>query len=281
MISSDNFRYVVASTSNELVRYDRRWKKTSRVAPCGGHEFDVREGKSHLLVVDSTDESRITLTVRAASDPSASVAEAAFDGEKWDFTGNSQAWAQVPEYLLINKDNKKSQILRIADNGELQTLHDLSGVQSITELPDSRLVILAGDGKLTIHDPIAAVSVAQFTLSGGNPDPIVHTKDSGKEVWVSDKDSLLRVNSRNWEVIDAAGSEGAPISYWEFGPAEDVCVVLRAEELNALVLDAQTMEPVAQHFFSRSIDQVMVISDDEILGFDSSEGTFHRPITQK
>jgi len=71
-----------------------------------------------------------------------------------------------------------------------------------------------------------------------------------KELWINDRESLLKLETRDWTPIDAAGSSAddpgqtLEITAWDFALDETVAVVGRRGSDDVVVVDAETMAPL-------------------------------------
>lgn len=311
MIADISGRYLLAANSHELSRYDRRWRRTTRVSPYNGEEFRIVEGKHHLLSIRER-LGELAVQVRSAESPEHVIAEGRFAEDKWQFTGDNQAWSLVPEYLLVTaealgitpdteadetavregvdgeeapeaKDEDEDEgdeadfasrhaLLRLADDSVPQLLEN-KDVAAVVAIPDSRLVVLQGGGLLSVYDPIAQRPVAQFRFTDSAERPSMEFRNPD-ELWVNDSTSLMKVDSRAWSVSDAAGSTERIVS-WSFAEEESLCCVVN-DDATAVVVRTEDMMAVSQCQFLRSVDQAIYFSTSDIVGFSAETSAFYR-----
>jgi len=253
-------RYLLRAESNTMLwRYDTRWRRTKRVPFGNGLPFELYEGDGHALLVQHI-EGSILASVVGASDPSTTLATANYDGKVWAFAGDKSAWTSVPEYVLLPPEGEStsaSGLLRIADGALIDPLVDVVGVRTVTAVPKSRLVVLVGSGKVTVYDPNSGHAGYRFALANDAANPQVRFRKEGAELWINDVDTMLKIETRDWEVIEAAGppSEAeiqAPIAQWVFADDESVACLLRPDENEVVIVDSSTLELVEAVSFKAS-----------------------------
>lgn len=272
-------RYVGALSGTTLWRLDRRWRRRSHFQLLAGPGRVVAGAAAVLVVGD--DETSVTASVSRLDRPDLALALARWDGGGWTFDGDRAAWAQVPEYVLISRDGRTA-LLRIADDAVIDPLDEVDyEVADVVVIPDSRLVVLTGGGRLTVYDAIAGRSVSRLRLAGGAERPTVRFRLGGDEAWVDDGDTLVKFD-KQWQVVDGAGSERPPtatepratIGAWSFVRDGLACLVVRPVAGDVLLLDASTMEVIAIASPTHApIDALL--SNDHVITVDV-DGRFRR-----
>jgi hypothetical protein len=262
MITDESGRFALAPVGNRLWRYDGRWR-TSDLIDVGESPVYFSEGAA-ALAVTTKEADHISVEVRIPESPDDVPASAIYDGTHWEFLGDSQFWAAVPDYVLLAEGDGQ-QMLRLADDAELDPLEGIGPVHQVVDVPASRLVMLAGAGIISVYDPIARRVLRHFELAEKNPQPVIRFHDAD-EVWINDLTTMLKLDAKKFEVIDAAGSETGispseageegekktalgRFEGWTFAAGNELCVVTRPELGDALVLDTVSMLPVAQATF--------------------------------
>jgi hypothetical protein len=263
MITDPGQRFALAKVGDtHLWRYDKRWWSTRLIEPAEGEPFTFVEGRHHAIVVVERD-GRIDVSVRGPADPETPLATGSFDG-KWVFEGNSQMWSTVPDFILVNDG-----LLRIADDATIDPLDGFVDVVSVTPVPDSRLVVITSNGAYTVYDAVARRSIRHYELTGKNPSPVARFRNDD-ELWLSDRGTMLKLDTKQFEVIDAAGTEldgeagpekegeGRDPSLEELGPWAlvangELCAVTRPNLGDVLLLDGLSMLPVARAVFAPAI----------------------------
>lgn len=275
MITDPGGRYLLTQlNSRELWHYDKRWRKYELLGFGDEKEARVYEGVHHLCsVVDTKPGEALTATVYSAEDPKNPIATAVFDNDKWTFEGDKQAWAWVPEYILVPLENDQQALLRIADNCELFNVSELGKVIDVVPVPDNRIVLLIGEGKFWVFDPISHRSFWSQQLAQANPRPVARFRNN-EEVWINDLDTMLKLEAKKFEIIDGAGSDISDqgeahhghFGRWTFAAQGELCVITRPSMGDVLVIDALSMAPVAQGVFRASPVDAMLVGRNTLVG---------------
>jgi len=265
VIVDDSGRYVLTQLNGTtLWRYDRRWRSVETYRPYGDVEFSVVEGKHHLATVSQPEAGgEIEVVVRSPKSPADALASAKYI-DTWLFDGDSPMWANVPEYVITRQKDGQNGLLRIEDDAEIDPLEGFEGAHAIAQVPNSRLVVIAGPGAYTVYDPIARRAIRHYQLASGNQSPSLRFRNE-EELWLNDVDTMLKIETRQFEVIDAAGSEVehhveeeipgklGGFGRWTFAADNELCVVTRPNVGDVLVLDVVSMLPVARGVFAKGV----------------------------
>jgi hypothetical protein len=294
VIVDESGRYVHTQLNETtLWRYDRRWRKVSMCQPYGDKAFTTIDGKHHFAVVHQAEPGgEVEVTLRSAADPEAVLATGRFV-DTWIFEGEPKLWGRVPEYIITKQKDGNSALLRIEDDAEVDPLEGFESAHTVVAVPNSRLVVVGGAGSYTVYDPVAMRAIRHYQLAGGNQLPFMRFRND-EELWLNDVDTMLKIETKQFEVIDAAGSdigetegpsegqtEGpseGPIEgpkelggfgRWTFAAGNELCVVTRPNVGDVLVLDAVSMLPVARGVLSRGLPlEAVLIGRNTIVATD-------------
>ena len=258
MIVDTSGRYLLAHSDGQLWNYDARWRSTKMIELEAEGTVFAAEGAGYLSLAETFGD--ITkVTVRSPARPEESLATGTFTEASWHFEGDPSLWASVPDYVIVPGDNDHPGILRVADGAEFDPLDGIGPIHQVIDVPESRLVLLISEGGMSVYDPVARSSVGRHDLAEQNKTPLARFRSSD-EVWISDINTMLKLETKKFEPIDAAGSEaegGADLSDgigrfagWTFAAGTELCVVTRPDMGDVLVLDAVSMLPVAQAVFT-------------------------------
>ena len=258
--------------SQDLWRYDTKWRKKAMFSMDKDKELIVIEGTLALLVVatdkQTTAKQTVTATVHLPDNPETPVAQGVY-ADGWTFAGSKEAWALVPDYFVLPGD--VPQLLRIADGAAPLELTGLGNVNSAVNVPDSRLLVLLGGGSLSVLDPVSGRSSAKMRLGQGTQRPIARfrTGKDGLELWLNDGCLLMKLETKNWHVVDAAGTEDeSPIETWAFVDDRHVVVAPRGKA-ELLLIDLDEMALVESYFPETRIVDVAAIDESHVVGVDS------------
>lgn len=269
---SDGRHCLAFHGESSLWHYDTRWRKQS-VVQINGHSKDIHaiEGTGALLLVSTvTDElgtTRVTATVHVPGNPG----EPAAIGEyvtRWTFEGDSAAWRFVPDYLIVREPQPT--LLRIADDARPIPLDDLQEATSVVNVPESRLIVLTGGGVLGVLDPISGRSAAKMRLGQGtvSPKAAFSTIKGEPHLWINDGCLLIKLETKNWRVVDAAGPEDESIiQSWRFLDDSHVLVVPQAKAEVSLI-DVAEMSLVESYFPPAPLRDLASTPDGKLFGLD-------------
>lgn len=223
--------------------HDRRWRRSREIFSPNTRIF---QGNAGLALVQQAHEGATLCSVIEVASPNRVLASGTFS-DGWHFDGDSHAWAEVPEYLLVEGDERPA-LLRIADEAELDLLEEIGRVDVVATIPGSRLVALAGEGRLTVWDPQTSKALAHMKLESETPHPYLSFRQEGRELLVNDAQTLVKLETKQWRPKDAAGSEaeGPAIDYWSYDFGSDVCVVLPSKTGEVIVLSGETLMPITR-----------------------------------
>jgi hypothetical protein len=284
VITDESRRYVLTQLNpSTLWHYDRRWRRVSAYQPHAEDAFTTLEGRHHFAVVHQPEAGgKIEVTLRSANAPTTVLATGRFV-DSWVFEGEAKLWGLVPEYLVTREKDGRNGLLRIEDDAEIDALEGFTSVNTIIGVPDSRLVIVGSPGSYTVYDPIAVRSIRHYQLAGGNQSPSMQFRNN-EELWLNDIDTMLKIETKQFEVIDAAGSEldegveadtvvGRPGGFgrWNFAAEKELCVVTRPNVGDVLVLDAVSMLPVARGVFKHGQPmEALLIGRNTVIATDAN-----------
>ena len=298
IVSSDGLRAVAALEGAGLWTYDRRRRRTAVVDPTDGRPFLIREGTGAFALLERVDGGA-RVTVRDVREPLEVLASADLDADAWRFAGDNRQWARVPEHvLLVDGDHRR--LARLADDAAVVDISELGPVHQVEMVPGSRLVVLAGPGALSVFDPVAGRELRHLQLAGGEQHPLVRFRN-GEELWVNDVDTMLKIETRQWQVVDAAGSETAegaepraipvdpePVAAgeaedatasagrfggWTWAGDGELCVVSRPGTGDVLVLDAVSMLPVAHGLVGGAPIDAALLGRNLVVAVEGDGGT--------
>ncbi|HEY4194871.1 MAG TPA: hypothetical protein VGM63_05010, partial [Mucilaginibacter sp.] len=167
-----------------------------------------------------------------------------FDNFKTTSSGDVSFWKFVPRYyiggLILNEKfdfhllKVEIGIISLEDNkiswyidGDFD--FGYQGLTSVTEINNELIFTVQRDGSLYRYNLDHDKIIDKIKLAGnhGNPQPII----KNGEVWVSDYDTLIRLN--NWQVIkskklqEAAGGLSQFIGSFSFNSQNGLCIIAR------------------------------------------------------
>lgn len=166
-----------------------------------------------FVAVHHFDGARFLASVGLFSAPEVTVSSAGYDNGRASLTGNADAWDGLP-YLFVTYLKKPWEDFALVkiESGHvhIQRLEwydssydkDYQGVVDVIALqnPTHALVSVQRSSELVLHDLKTGQAKQKISLGGGMGNPQLALRQSGKEVWASDYDTLAIVDTESWRV---------------------------------------------------------------------------------
>lgn len=251
--------------------------KPSRVALSDANYLAVHPGAhDHFAVVHCYDGDRLKITAHHHNDPQHIVSTIEFAARadllqlakgalkdagasiQSEFSGDTAVWSSLPRayvayafgnYYLILVDRRTKSV-------EVQTFawYDNSydkgyqGIVGVTKVPHSPWVIVSvqRDSSPVLYDPTTRTVIQKLSLAGQFGNPTLSFRRNAREVWASDYDTLVRLDSQSWELLaklkiqEPKGNVSQFIGHFSFNNDETLCVVGRPYSGDAVGVDAKS-----------------------------------------
>jgi len=235
----------------------------------------VRGAEDYFAVVHHFEDGRVRLTshsYRNVSETISSIELLIEDINSNDvkvavsrFTGEGSAWSFLPRayvvrpfgeafLLLIDWTHKATQLQSPSwYKGSYDTMYQ--AILSVTEVPGSSLLIFSiqRDSEPLLFDPTTSKIVQKLTLAHRRGNPQLYFRRMAPELWVSDYDTLVRLDSRNWNLLSTLrlqeglnGVETSNIGEYYFSRDESLCLVARPHSGDVLAIDPNTFTVTLQ-----------------------------------
>lgn len=244
-------------------------------------------GSDRFAVAHHFDGSRYQVSVRAFASPRDVLARAVIEDGRNTVTGDPSVWTDVPrlfvEYLAFApwQDFVLIRVVPAAGGVDIQRLpwfddsydKGYQGVVDALELPNSTsaLVSVQRSSQLILHDLNTGTKSGEVSLGGRGGNPALALRESGRELWAVDYDTLVVVNTADWTIARSAHLQGSAsgtgqfIGDFAFTPEADLCVVARPFSGDVVGLDLRTLAIKRSAPVGREPLQVAAISGDEVV----------------
>ena len=170
------------------------------------------------------------------------------------FTGEDSAWSFLPRayvvrpfseacLLLISRNEKTTQLLSLPWSYDSM----YQAVLSVTEVPSSSLLVFSiqRDSEPLLFDPTTNKVIQKLPLAGRHGNPQIYFRRSAEELWASDYDTLVRLDSRTWDALNVLklqnGKDSAErlfVGEYCFNKDERLCLVARPYSGDILGVDS-------------------------------------------
>jgi hypothetical protein len=221
-------------------------------------------GSDRFVAAHHFDGARFELTVRRFAEPRDVIARAeVVDGES-RLHGDADAWRDVPRlyvgYLEAApwKDYVLMRVLAPAGRVEIQPLEWFDDhtydkgyqgvIQALAVSDDTALVSVQRSSRLILHDLNTGKRTRSIDLAERGGNPLLTLRNSGRELWASDYDTIVVVDPIAWRVVRSMRLQDATtnnmrqfIGDYAFAADEPQCVVARPFSGDVVAIDANSL----------------------------------------
>ncbi|HVT37840.1 MAG TPA: hypothetical protein VHE78_02230 [Gemmatimonadaceae bacterium] len=252
------------------------------------------DGSGRFAVAHHFDGRRLEVSVRGFSDPRIVLAHAVVaDGENI-ISGDSPAWQDVPllyvEYLGFApwKDFVLLKVLPAKGKIEVQPLgwyddtYDkmYQGVTGVLALPDNNgaLVSVQRSSRLILHDLATGAQQGAIELGSRGGASKLAFRDSGKELWASDYDTVVVLRTDTWRIVRSTRLQGAGtgtqqfIGEFSFIPDQALCAVARPFRGDVVAVDLATLKIRSSSKLGQQPFEVAALSGGRVIARDWQTG---------
>jgi len=207
------------------------------------------------------------------------------------FTGDSSAWSFLPRayvvrpfeeafLLLIDWSKKATQIQSLSWYKESYDMM-YQGILDVREIPGSSFLIFSiqRDSEPVIYDHSTRIIVKKIRLGGRSGGPQLVFRRSAPELWASDYDTLVRLDSRDWNVLNVLklqeakdGMERLFIGEYSFNSEETICAVARPFSGDVVGIDPNTFTVTVRAETGGQPVEVGILRGDRVVARDWKTG---------
>lgn len=226
--------------------------------------FVMYECPSKMQVLVNEGGAGTNWSLRRIDDVERAVAAATWDGTRWERDGDEAAWTDSPQYVLVDRGDGHSGLVRLTDGpASIDPLdwfwdgpydHGWQGLHLPVEIPgDHRLIFpVQRDSRPVVYDPDARRVEDRLGLVGGHGNPSIRFLRTRPEVWADDYDTMLRLRVGSWVVTNSRNLQPAQDGTQQFIGSfwiphdERVCFVPRPFSGDVVVLDIESFAVTEQ-----------------------------------
>src|ERR1700676_3407700 len=216
------------------------------------------------------------------------------------FVGESSAWSFLPKahvirpfgesfLLLIDWRQKATEIQSLSWHKEAyNTMYQ--EILNVTEIPGSSFLIfpIQRDSEPVLYDPSTRAIVKKLKLGGESGAPQLFFRRNAAELWASDYDTLVRIDSRNWNVISrmklqegTGGMVRSNIGQFYLGPEEGLCLFARPYSGDVVGVDPSAFTVTLQVETEGQPQDVGLLSSGLAVARDLKTGRLLQGILQR
>jgi hypothetical protein len=208
-----------------------------------------------FVAVHHFEGARFVASVSLFSAPEITVSTASYEHGRTSLTGNAQSWDGLPHLFityLVQPWNDFVLVKIESGHVHIQRLewYDASydkgyqGVVDVVALPDPQYALIAvqRSSELVLHDLETGQAKQKISLGTRRGNPKLTVRHSGKEVWATDYDTLVIVDTESWRVVrkkrlqSAARGTGQFVGGYSFS-ADGSCCVARPYSGDVVAVD--------------------------------------------
>jgi hypothetical protein len=206
-------------------------------------------------------------------------------------TGEGEVWSFLPRVFIIHA-SEKSVLVIIDLCDKTAQLHALSwhlesydtmyqGIVGVTEVPGSAalLVSIQRDSEPVFYDPETKKVQNKLRLAGRSGNPELFFRRRAPELWASDYDTLVRLDSRTWKALDSLklqdgqnGMERLFIGEYQFNNDESLCVVARPYSGDVVGIDPNEFRVILRAETQGQPFEAGIFVDNHIVARDWKTG---------
>jgi hypothetical protein len=252
--------------------------------PCGPQ---VKEGRTEFLA-------------SSMSSPGEVLSRISIDKGAATFEGEVEVWQHLPrayespllvhgryhEFLILVNSRQQTVEFQPMDWYNWQS-YDMGyqNVLGVVEIPGQNLLIfpIQRDSCPVIYDPEKRMVVGKIPLADRRGNPSIHFLKSRREAWANDYDTILRLDSANWSVLNKARLQEADKNHgWRFiggfwlNKSETLCAVARPYSGDVLALDTRTFKVSHSAAVGGEPLEVVLLADDRVIARDWHSGKILR-----
>ncbi len=238
---------------------------------------------------------RFELTVRSFRSPEIVLGRATVDSSGTELTGGGNIWRDVPrlyadtlafapwnDFVLLDvaASTGRVGIQRFAwFDGSYDKVYQ--GIVQVLELKqsDSALVSVQRSSSLVLHDLKTGLEKSKVRLASRGGNPQLRIANSGTEIWASDCDTLVVLDSENLRVKRSSRLQDAPggarqfLGDYSFTSNGDLCVVARPFSGDVIGVDPKALTIVSSAKVGRQPLEAIVLGNNQVIARDWKTGT--------
>jgi hypothetical protein len=210
----------------------------------------VHIGKNdYFSIVHHYEADRICISAHSFKEPGKTISRVLFEPSGNSFEGDTMVWKFLPKtyvayfkrpalsdfYLFLIEPIRPSAEIIILDWFNESYDKGYQGVIDVIEIPNQNKLIISiqRDSHPVLYDLDQRKVIAKISLADRHGNPTLRFNHQGDELWAEDYDTLLRINTSTWQVINSMRLQGASagtgqfIGYYCFNKDESLCAVAR------------------------------------------------------
>jgi hypothetical protein len=237
--------------------YDVASGATRSIAQNTGARYTSIHGSDaeRFVAVHHFDGARFMASVCLFSAPEVTVASASYESGRTSITGPAASWNGLPhlfvcylaapwnDFVLIKIESGHVHIQRLEwyDASYDKGYQGLVDVIALAD-PQHALISVQRSSELVLHDFETGKAARTISLGAQHGNPKLSLRNGGREVWATDYDTLVVVDTQSWRVVrrkrlqSASAGSGQFIGDYSFS-VDGMCCVARPYSGDVVAVD--------------------------------------------
>lgn len=255
----------------------------------------LRPGTQDLFAaVHHTDGSRVTITAHRIQAPQTCLARIELGGAHVSFDGEERIWRCLPRHYIarFTSEGTTDYVLIVVDAERRAVEHhrpawydesydrDRHGIVGVADVPGGPYVIVSiqRDHTPVLYDASQRSVIRAVSLSGRYGNPFLVFRRRASEMWATDYDHVVKVETIDWSVVKSVRLQPARdpqalfIGDLAFNGGESLCAVARPFSGDVVALDPHSMDVTARAAVGGQPLSVCLLRDRRVLARDWKTG---------
>lgn len=287
MIISPNEDFIISSLGwvdkNNLWILKPDTELLSSVPISNAKSYSLHNGHNgYFSVIHHYDVNRTEITIHSFYEPQKILSRAVITLKTSHFEGDIEKWKYVPNvYIIYFKKNSYPNyyLLLIEINSPALKFFELSwfddsydkgyqGVMSVIKVPDRNMAIVSvqRNSKPVLIDLETGQMIMKLSLAERYGNPMLYFCRDSSELWASDYDTLVCLDSLNWTVKNSMQLQDAPknsrlfIGDFTFNKEETLCAVARPFSGDVVILEKDSFSSFRLIYYCSLGDQPLSVT---------------------
>jgi len=234
------------------------------------------------------------ISAHSISSPRGALARIIVEDDAGVFVGDTTVWQELPSaylvqgpwdgrvsqrLLLVHAESREVEIQRMAWFDESYD-HVYQSIIGVVQVPGSELVVFSvqRDSHPVLYAPQARTALRRISLAGRAGNPVLLFRQTAPELWATDYDTVVRLETSNWLLLDSQHVQPAVagtahfIGGLAFDRSERICAVARPASGDVIALDTDTFHVTHRAELGRQPIEVVALRDGRVFSRDWKTG---------
>jgi hypothetical protein len=247
-----------------------------------------------FVAVHHFEGSRFSASVGLFSAPEITVSSAGYENGRTSLTGNGAAWHGLPhlfltylaqpwnDFVLIKIEAGHVHLQRLEWYDESSYDKGYQGLVDVIALPEANQALISAQrgSELVLHDLDTGKAIRKIGLASRGGNPKLALRNDGREVWATDYDTIVVLDTQSWQVRRSKRLQGAHagtnqfIGDYSFSP-DGACCIARPYSGDVVAVDERLKTRRAAKV-GRQPQEAVELANGEVIARDWKTGDLLR-----